>query len=85
LDRSLRLEPVDAKHSDLLAVLQGPLALFAVGDRFLPFNRNQLMTARQTAAGSAEWRINTADGVQTFKPYFAVDSQTTRLYQPVSS
>ena len=85
LDRSLRLEPVDAKHPDLLAVLQGPLALFAVGDRFLPFNRDQLMTARQTAAGSAEWRINTADGAQSFKPYFAIDSQTTRLYQPVSS
>jgi hypothetical protein len=43
------------------------------------------MTARQTAAGSAEWRINTADGAQTFNPYFAIDSQTTRLYQPVSS
>jgi hypothetical protein len=56
-----------------------------VGDRFLPFNRNQLMTARQTAAGSAEWRINTADGAQSFKPYFAIDSQATRLYQPVSS
>ena len=85
LDRPLRLEAVDEKHPDLLAIMQGPLALFAVGDRFLPFNRNELLTARQSSAGSAEWRISTGDGVQVFKPYFAIDSETTRLYQPVSA
>jgi DUF1680 family protein len=84
LDRPLRLEAVDDKHPDLLAIMQGPLALFAVGKRFLPFNRSELLTVRQTAAGSAEWQISTGDGVQVFKPYFAIDSERTRLYQPVS-
>ncbi len=83
LDRPLRLEPVDEKHPNLLAIMQGPLALFAVGDRFLPFNRSELLTAHQTAARSAQWRISSGDGVQIFKPYFAVNSETTRLYQPV--
>jgi len=85
LDRTLRLEAVDEKHLDALAIMQGPLALFAVGERFLPFKRSELMSIRQTAAGSAEWRIITGDGVQAFKPYFAIDSGTTRLYQPVAA
>jgi hypothetical protein len=85
LDRPLRLEAVDDKHPDQLALVHGPLALFSVGNRFLPFNRSELLTARQTSAGSAAWRISTRDGVQVFKPYFAVDSETTRLYQPVAA
>jgi DUF1680 family protein len=84
LDRPLRLEAVDEKHPDLLAILQGPLALFAVGNRFLPFTRSELLSARQSSAGSAEWHISSGDGVQLFKPYFAINSETTRLYQPVS-
>jgi DUF1680 family protein len=85
LDRPLRLEPVDEQHPDLLAVMQGPLALFATGDRFLPPKRSELMSVRQTAAGSSEWRMLTDDGMQIFKPYFAIDAGTTRLYQPVST
>jgi DUF1680 family protein len=85
MDRSLRLEAVDEKHPDLLAVMQGPLALFAVGDRFLPVKRRELMSIRQTSARSTEWRMSTADGVQAFRPYFAIGSETTRLYQPISA
>jgi uncharacterized protein len=85
LDRPLRLEAVDAKHADLLAVMQGPLALFAVGERFLPFKRSELMSARQTAPQAADWQVITPDGVQVFKPYFSIGSAATRLYQPVSA
>jgi uncharacterized protein len=83
LGRSLRLEAVDEKHPDLLAVMHGPLALFAVGDRFLPAKRQELMSVRQAAPRSTDWRMATGDGVQMFKPYFAVGPETTRLYQPV--
>jgi len=47
----------------------------------LPFKRPDLMSIRQAAPGSAEWRVSTRDGAQTFKPYFAIGSETTRLYQ----
>jgi hypothetical protein len=83
IDMPLRLETVDAQHPKLLAVVQGPLALFAVGDRFLPFTRTELMTARQSS-GTAEWRIATRDGDQLFKPYFAIGAERTRLYHPIS-
>jgi len=85
LNRPLRLEAVDAEHPQLLAVMQGPLALFAVGDRFLQPTRGELESVRQTAARSSEWRMTTADGMQIFKPYFAIHSGTTRLYQPVAA
>jgi hypothetical protein len=81
LERPLRLEPVDEKHPNLVAVMQGPLALFAVGERFLPLRRSELLSVAQTAAGSSEWRLATADGVQSFRPYSAVGNGTTRLYQ----
>jgi uncharacterized protein len=32
IDRPLRLSPIDQQHPNLVAVMQGPLALFAVGD-----------------------------------------------------
>jgi DUF1680 family protein len=85
LDMPLRLEAVDDRHPDQLAVMQGPLALFAVGDRFLPFKRRDLESVRQTAQKSPEWRVQTRDGVQSFKPYFAIGGEPTRLYQPVSA
>jgi hypothetical protein len=84
LDRSVRLEPVDEKHPDLVAVMHGPLALFAVGDRFLPFKRRELMKIRQCANRSVDWQVDTADGTQRFRPYYAIGTATTRLYQPVA-
>jgi hypothetical protein len=84
LDRTLRLEPVDEQHPDIVAIMHGPLALFAVGDRFLTPRRAELDSVRQTAPGSAEWRMTTADGIQVLKPYFAIGAGTTRLYQPLS-
>ena len=85
LDARPRLEAVDDQHPNLLAVVQGPLALFAVGERFLPFRRSDLLAVRQTAPRSTEWRVATTDGVQAFRPFFDVGLATTRLYQPVSA
>ena len=83
LDMPLRLEAVDDKHPNHLAVMQGPLALFAVGNRFLPLRREELLTVRQASPQAPEWRAATSDVVQVFKPYFAIGSETTRLYQIV--
>ncbi|HYS46549.1 MAG TPA: beta-L-arabinofuranosidase domain-containing protein [Rhizomicrobium sp.] len=84
MDMPLRVEAVDAQHPDRLAVVQGPLALFAVGDRFQAFQRRELTAVRQTSPGAPEWRVATSDGIQIFKPYFAIGAaENTRLYQPV--
>jgi DUF1680 family protein len=80
-DMPIRLEAVDDQHPDHLAVMQGPLALFAVGNQMLPLDRKALGAVRQVAPGEPEWRAQTQDGTQVFKPYFAIDAQDTRLYQ----
>jgi len=85
LDRPLRLESVDEQHPDLVAVMAGPLALFALGERFLPFARRDLLAVQQLAPASTDWRAVTQDGTQAFKPYYALGFETTRLYQPVSA
>jgi hypothetical protein len=82
-DMPLSLEAVDDKHQGDLAVMQGPLALFAVGERFLPFRRKELLGVKQVGQ-SAEWTVTTGDGTQRFKPFYAIaPMETTRLYQPV--
>jgi hypothetical protein len=81
MDMKLRPEAVDPQHLDRVAMMSGPLALFATGDRFVPYTREQLMTLRQRTAGAAEWVLDAQTGAQIFKPYFAIWTEPTRLYQ----
>ena len=84
LQQPLRLEAVDDKHPGLVAVMRGPLALFAVGGHFPSFRRAELLAIRQT--GSSQWQATTAAGpTQTFQPFFAFGKgAATRLYHQVS-
>ena len=81
IDMPLRAEPVDAQMPARVAMVQGPLALFATGEHFTPLTRAQLMSLRQTAPGAAEWTLAGDYGPQTFRPWSAIGTETTRLYQ----
>ena len=81
IDRPLRSEPVDSRHPDQVALVQGPLALFATGERFTPLKRAQLASLRQVAPGADVWTLDGDLGRQVFRPYFAIGSEPTRLYQ----
>jgi hypothetical protein len=61
--------------------VQGPLALFAMGDRFVPLTRPQLLSLTQTAPGTAEWSLDGDVGCLLFYPWTAVGTEPTRLYQ----
>jgi len=82
IDRTLRLEAVDAQHPDRVAVMQGPLALFALGGDTPGFTRAQLASVRQRTPGGTEWGFA---GSPSFAPYFAFGTETSRLYQNVRS
>lgn len=75
--RPLRLEAVDAQHPNRVALMHGPLALFATGSDMPAFTRGQLLAARQTGTS---WAV----GDRVFKPFFAIEGETTRLYQTVT-
>jgi DUF1680 family protein len=57
LPMSLRLEAVDEQHSDTVALLFGPLVLFAVTDAPPALTRAQLLAATRTAKDGSEWSI----------------------------
>jgi len=81
IDRTLRLEAVDAQHPDRVAAMQGPLALFALGGDTPGFTRAQLMSLSQRTPGGTEWGFA---GGPVFAPYFAFGGEQSRLYQVVT-
>jgi DUF1680 family protein len=84
IDRPLRAEAVDAQHADRVAMMHGPLALFAAGGDFAPYSRAQLASLRQGAPGGTEWTFGGRPDAPRFRPYFAIEREPTRLYQFVA-
>jgi DUF1680 family protein len=74
------LEPVDTKHSDLMAIVHGPLALFAVGPIPDKLASRELLSASQVSSGSTDWQVKTAAGPLTLKPFTAINDEHYRLY-----
>jgi DUF1680 family protein len=79
----LRLEAVDDQNPNTVALLRGPLALFAVGDIPARITRKQLMAATVVAQSSDDWSAKTENGMLTLRPFAAIMSENYRLYQRV--
>lgn len=79
IERVLRAEPVDAEHPSRVAMMQGPLALFATGGDFVPYRAEQLHRLRQREPGGTTWAME--GEAHAFKPWFAIGTEPTRLYQ----
>ena len=79
LPRLLRFEPVDAQHPTTVALLCGPLVLFAVvGDDALPRPRlSELLAARQT---ERQWKTNIGSRAVTFLPYVGIAEQKYSMF-----
>jgi len=84
LPRKLRLETIDDKHADTVALLCGPLVLFAINedDSRPALTRSQLLAARQT--GSHGWEAGTGDNRVRFLPYVAIDEEQYSSYLHVT-
>jgi hypothetical protein len=66
-----------------VAVLQGPLALFAMGDVPSDLTRAHLLATAQR--GVDDWQVpGSARGLKML-PYPAITNQTYRLYLPVKT
>jgi hypothetical protein len=73
------LEAVDAQHPNLMAAVHGPLALFAVGDLPESVRKEDLLAAKQVAAGSTDWKA----GALVMRPFAAIGDERYRLYLKV--
>jgi DUF1680 family protein len=80
LDMPLRLVPLDAGHANLVALLHGPVALFAIEPGARTITQRQLLQAQRVGA-STDWEVASDQGTVRMKPFPAITSETYRLYQ----
>jgi uncharacterized protein len=81
IDMPLRLLPLDAQHNNLVALLSGPVALFAIEPESKRITQKQMLQARQTGAASGEWEVATEQGKVLMKSYPSITNEDYRLYQ----
>jgi hypothetical protein len=77
----LRLETIDANHPKLVALMQGPLVLFALADSQPSFDRNALLEAKPANNASGDWFADSADGSRvTMRPFMNIDKESYSTY-----
>lgn len=80
LDMPLRLSSIDDRHPEIVALLYGPVALFAIEPTSATFTQKQLLAA-QRIGNSPAWEIATDSGKVRMLPYPEIRDETYRLYQ----
>jgi uncharacterized protein len=82
LPMTTRLEAIDAQHPQTVALMHGPLALFAITDEAPAVTRKQLLAAKRT--GAQRWQVEAARGSMTMLPFTAIDDQEYSTYLRVT-
>ena len=82
----MRLESIDAKHADTVALLRGPLVLMAVKadgtDQLPKVTREQLLGARRV--NQRQWQVDAANGAVTMLPFTWLGSRPYTTYLKLS-
>lgn len=82
LPMKMRLQSLDARNPDTVALLRGPLVLFAVGKSAEKVTRRQLLDAKD--AGVGKWQVAAATGPMTMLPFTAIEDEAYSTYLQVS-
>jgi DUF1680 family protein len=78
LPMRMRIEPIDPQHPQTVALLFGPLVLFAITDAQPVLTRAELLAASRS--DQQTWQIKTASGPITMLPFTAIDEQQYSTY-----
>jgi uncharacterized protein len=78
LPMRLRLEAVDTQHPQTVALLCGPLVLFAITDVPPAVTARQLLSAKKN--GLQSWQVETAVGALSMLPFTAIADQQYSTY-----
>jgi DUF1680 family protein len=81
----LRLEAVDEQNPNAVALVHGPVPLFAVGELPPKVTRAQLLAATAFGQSSEDWVAGAGANKLTLRPFSAIGDETYRLYQKVES
>ena len=84
-DMPTNIEAVDPQHPKLMAVVRGPLTLFAVGEIPATVRPQELAGVTQVVPGSTDWQAKTAAGIISMRPFTAINDEHYRLYLNVES
>jgi uncharacterized protein len=79
----LRLESIEKETPNNVALLHGPVALFAVGEIPAMLSRKDLLAATPLSSSSTDWVVKTDAGVLTLRPFSSIMSEDYRLYNRV--
>ncbi len=84
LDQPVSTKPVDPQTPDQVAIVRGPLVLFAIADQQPTFNRAQ---TEQLALNQAEkgWSIKTGQANLTLRPFYEIGDEVYQTYSKVVS
>jgi DUF1680 family protein len=78
LPMRLRLEPIDERHPRTVALLYGPLVLFAIGGAAPSLTSRELLGAKKT--GPQTWRVVTENGGFDLSPFTAIADEPYTTY-----
>jgi hypothetical protein len=91
-DMPLRLETILYQQAggQRVALMYGPVALFAVDDLTASVARRQLLAAERVSKNSTDWsstdwKVATDAGPLTMRPFAAIGDEHYRLYQAVTA
>jgi uncharacterized protein len=82
LPLTARLEAVDAQHPETVALLVGPVVLFAMTDSQPAITRAQLLAAKKT--GAQAWQVDAAGGAVKMLPFTAIADEPYTTYVRVT-
>jgi DUF1680 family protein len=86
LPMPLRLEAVDTQHPDQVALMRGPLVLFAVADSQPSFDKAALLRATMTKNAAGDSTATSADGKPvSMRPYMSIQDESYSTYVQVKS
>jgi uncharacterized protein len=81
LPMPLRLEAIDANHPNLVALLHGPLVLFALADAQPSFGESDLLRAKPMNNSAGDCLAHSTDGAAvTMRPFMNIDKENYSTY-----
>lgn len=78
LPMTMRLQAVDRQHPGIVALMCGPLVLFAITQTVPRVTGRQLLAAQKI--GAEEWRVQTANGTMKMLPFTAIQHEPYSTY-----
>jgi DUF1680 family protein len=86
LPMPLRLEQVDGNHPNLVALMRGPLVLFAAADSQPSFDKAELLRAQLATNAAGDSLATAADGKRiSMRPFMSIKDESYSTYVSLKS